>query len=394
MAINPYLKNHQLLNAWPLVMGEQIGAFNQLAGKGQPLNRNCSVYIDPDERFPIASALNDAFDMVADLLNYSPIPEWFTDTITFGKGIPSRFEYFQTKSIQNGGSWMLQAFGKRGTTLIQAAAPVVYSDPYGYGVNTLATITVAAGALTDPTEIQIFFQVADGAYAAADEHWQIEPASVALTGGNFVITVDRSLFVQPSIWATPYVVTDPNQLERHAADNANASPDFVTAVDVYRVYNDTTTQLEVLDWNNTVLGTFDGVIVEDGKLGLFTFHNDCWNQVLNCCCNRPVRLRVNYQAGLPLTYANGQGKMNNRLLTAIVRLSNVILPVELCPFCAATKTRYEQDRNPSMRDRVPIITQVAAQNYWGLTSYGAVFAYGVAVDMRIVAGGSITTHLR
>lgn len=389
MAISTYLKNHLLLNRYPFVMGERIPTFNQIAGRGAPLNANCDVYVLPD-RNDIQRALNSSYDKISRLLGYVPRPEWFQNTFTFGKGIPTRFEYFQTKSADNGGSWMLQDFGQRAVTLIQAAAPIVYSDQGGYGVDNTATITVPAGALTDTDEIQIFFTVTDGAPGVADERYQIEPATVTLSGGNFIITADRSLFVKLSIWATPYVVTDPNQLERNAADNATGSPDFITTVDVYRVYNDNTIQIEVLDWNSTLITTVDGVIIEDGQLGLFSIHNDCWNEILGCCCQRPVRLRVSYLAGQPLV----NGFMDSELEEAIIRLANTLMPTALCAFCEATKNRWEQDRNPSVRDRMAIITQQAAQNYFGLTSYGAVYAYQTAIDRRIVAGGSITSHLR
>lgn len=389
MAISASLKNYRLLNAWPRVMLENITTFNQIAGKGAPLNANCEVYVKPD-RETIARALDASYKKISRLLAYVPAPDWFTDTISLGRGIPTRFEYFQTHSADTGGSWMIQEFGKKATTLIQAAAPIVYSDVGGYGVFNTATVTVPMGALTDTDEVQIFFTVTDGAPGAADPRYQIEPAVVTTDGlGNFVITADRSLFVKLSIWAAPYVVTDPNNQTPNAADNASASPDFVTTVDVYRVWTDPTTQIEVLDWNNAVIGTFDGVIV-NGDLGLFTFHNDCWSTLLSCCCNRPVRLRVNYRAGLPLV----NGYMDAELEDAIVRLANTLMPVELCPMCAPTKNSWEQDRSPAVRDRVAIVTQVAAQNAFGYVTWGAIYAYQTAVDRRIVAGGKLTTSIR
>lgn len=353
-----------------------------------PLNANCEVYLQPSEREPIARALGSSYQKIARLLNYTPSPDWFSNTLSFGKGIPSRWEYFQTSTPKENGSWKLQDFGQRGATVILAAAPIVYSDVGGYGVNNTATIT-APTTVTNPDEIQVFFQVSDGSPNVADSRYQIEPVIVTIAGGIATITADRSLFIKPSVWATPYLVTDPNNQTPNAADNANASLDFITAVDVYRVFNDTTTQLEVLDWNNAVIGTFAGVIV-NSELGIFTFTNDCWDWILGCCCNRPVRLRVNYYAGLPLV----NGYMDNELEDAIVRLANTLMPTALCPFCEATKNRWEQDRNPSVRDRIAIITQQAAQNTFGLTSYGAVFAYQTAIDRRIVSGGKITTSLR
>ncbi len=388
MAISTYLKNHLLLNRYAPVMDENVTTFNQIAGKGAPLNENCDVYILSD-RDSINRALNASFDKIARLLQYAPRPDWFTDTMSFGNGIPFRWEFFQTNNYSEGGSWMLQDFGQRAVTLIQAAAPVAYSDVGGYGVDNTATIT-APTALTNPDEIQIFFQVSDGAPNVADTRYQIEPATVSISGGFVTITADRSLFVRPVIWATPYVVTDPNNQTRNAANNATGSPDFIAAVDVYRVYNDTTTQIEVLDWNNVLIDTFDAVIVEDGRLGLFTFHNDCWDTLIGCCCNRPVRLRVNYRAGLPLV----NGFMDSELEEAIIRLANVLMPEALCSFCEATKNRWEQDRNPSVRDRMAIITQQAAQNAFGYTSYGAIYAYQTAVNRRIVSGGKITMSLR
>jgi hypothetical protein len=388
MAINTYLENNLLLNLWPKKMQENITTFNQLAGRGAPLNANCDVYIQ-DERDAIADALDVSINMIGTLLNYWPRPKWYSDVISFGQGIPSRLEYFQTNTPDGGGSWKLHEFGTKATTLIQAAALITYSDVGGYGVNNTATITVPAGALTNTDEIQLFFQVSDGAPGGADPRYQIESTSVVLSGGNFVITANRSLFVKPSVWATPYLVTDPNNQTRNAANNADLSTDFVTAVDVYRVWTDPTTQIEVLDWNNNLINTFDGVIV-NSDLGLFTFHHDCWDGFLSCCCRRPIRLRVNYKAGEPLV----NGQMNNRLLLAIIRLANTIMPVEICPMCSPTKNAWEQDRNPAVKDRIAIITQTAAQNAFGIVTYGAVYAYQTAVDMRIPSGGKLTHSLR
>ena len=389
MAIALTVENNNLLNAWQRVMIEQITTFNQISGVGAPLSRNCEVYIQPDEREPIARALDSSIKKIARLLNYWPRPKWFADTLSFGSGVPMKRQYFQTNPPSGGGSWKLIEFGQRAATVIQAGASVTYSDVGSYGVNNTATITVAAPAgVTDPNEIQIFFRVADGAPGAGDTRYQIEPALVTLSGGNFIITADRSLFVSPTVWAAPYVVTDPNRTERNAANNANASTSFVTAVDVYRVYNSTTTQIEVLDWNNAVLETFDAVIV-DAETGLFTFYDNCWAG-LWCYCSRPTRLRLNYRAGLGLF----QGFMDAELEEAIVRLANVLMPVELCPFCAITKNRWEQDRMPAVRDRISLLSQESVNNAFGYVSWGSTYAFRTAVDRAITSGGKITRSLR
>ena len=388
MAIALSVENNNLLNAWPRVMIEQLTTFNQISGKGAPLNRNCSVYTQTEEREPIARALDSSIKKIARVLNYWPRPKWFVDTLSFGNGAPPRMQYFQTNTPHSGGSWKLIEFGQRATTLIDDAVTVVYSDVGGYGVNNTATITVTLPAgVTNPDEIQVFFRTADGAPSAGDSRYQIEPVEVSISGSTATITGARPLFVKPTVWAAPFVVTDPNYTERNAA-NYGAPTDFVTAVDVYRVYNNPTTQIQVLDWNNTVLDTFDAVIV-DAETGLFTFERTCWSRWWQYC-NRPMRLRLNYRAGLGLF----MGYMDSEVEEAIVRLANVLMPVELCPFCQATKNRWEQDRQPAIRDQVAVITQEAAHNAFGYVTYGAVYAYKTAVDRAIATGGKITRTLR
>jgi len=387
--VPPNLNDNYLLNNWPRVMLESIPTFNQVSGKGAPLKGNrCAVYIQPD-RDTIANALDVSINKMAHIMKYWPMPKWFKNTMSFGAGVPLRREIFQTFSVKNGGSYKLIEFGQRATSIIQAGAAIVYSDVGGYGVFNTATITVPAGVLTDVNEVQLFFQLADqqanAASGAGLERYQITPIQVTLTGGNFVITAPRALFVKPTIWATPYLVTDPNLQDVNAANNGNASTDFVTAVDVYRVYNDNTTQIEVLDWNNVVLDKFNAVIVNDLP-GLFTFENTCLSFLSSCCANRPTRLRVSYRAGEPLV----NGFMNNDLELAIIRLANVFMPVELCTFCAATKNMWNQDRNPSIKDRYPIMTRNATENEFGFLTNGTIYAYNVAVDNAISSGAKLT----
>lgn len=389
MAIVPRnLSDNYMLNRWPEIMLEALTTYNQITGKGAPLtNTRCKAYTSV-ERDPIASALDTAVNMMAHVMNFWPKPKWFTNTLSFGAGIPRKFEIFQVNAVKNGGSYKLIEFGTRATTLLQAAAPIVYSDVGSYGVDNTATITVAAGALTDPDEIAIFFQVSDqqanAKTGAGLERYQITPIQVELTGGNFVITLPKALLVQPTIWGTPYIVTDPNLQDVNAADNTT-NADFVTAVDVYRVYNDTTTQIEVLDWNNTVLGTFNAVMVQD-IAGLFTFENTCTAFIASCCCNRPTRLRINYRAGEPLV----NGYMNSELETAIIRLANNLVAVELCPLCAQTKNAFDQDRAPAVKDRYPIMTRNATENEWGMLTNGTIYAYSRATDNAIPKFSKLT----
>lgn len=386
MAIAKTVDNNLLLNAWQRVVDENEYSFNQVAGKGAPLNKNCDVYIQSD-RETIARALDQSLKKIARVLRYWPRPKWFQGTLHLGAGVPTRFEYLQTNTTEEGGSWKLIEFGQRATTLIDDNATVTYSDS-GYGVNDTATISVAT-SVTNPDEIQIFFRTADGAPGAADPRYQIEPARVSISGGVATIVASRWLFVKPNtIWDVPWVVGDPNNRERNKADSANTSSNFVTDVDVYRVYNDTTTQLELLDTNNDVLDTFTAEIVDD-ELGGFTFTRDCWDS-WRCYCHHPTRLRVSYRAGQPLV----NGYMDAELEDAIVRLANVLMPVELCTFQAPTKNRWENDRNPMVQQNISVLTPADLKNGFGSTLAGAVYAWRTAVDRSIASGGKITMRMR
>lgn len=376
------VENNYLLNAWPRVMLESEWHFNQVEGKGAPLNNGCSVYTQI-QREPIARALDTAVKKFADIMRFWPRPKYFQDIVPLGRGYPFQNQAFHTEK-----SMKLIEFGTRATTLVQANAPVAYSDPHVEGIDTLATVTVAAGALTSTDEIQIFFRVADGAKGAADERYQIEPTTVTLTGGNFVITAPRWLFVRPfTIWDVPFELTDPNRKEINAADTQNVA-DFVTEVDVYRVYTDTTTQVEVMNHNNdTVLATFSGVI-DSAELGIYVLHHTCCNFIASC--RYPVRLRVNYRAGEALSY----GAMDTELEEAIIRLANTLTPEKYCRLCDRVLDRWTQDNAyPTTTANQVVLTPGQQAVPWGALQ-GALYAWEVAIDRRLTRNGKLTMNRR
>lgn len=383
MAIAKSVPNALLLNRWPEIMGESIYTYNQVAGKGAPLSANCHVYIQ-GEREVIARALNDSIQKISRKLRYWPRPKWFTDTLSFGAGIPLKYQPIRVNPVEQGGSWKLIEFGQRATTIIDDNVTVTYTDN-GYGVYDTASMTVPT-ALTNADEIQVFFRTADGAPSVANENYQIEPLQVTISGGNATITGPRWLFVKPNaIWSVPFVRTDPNNKERNSADSKNTSTDFVTGVDIYRVYNDNTTQIEVLDWNNVALDTFNAVIVDD-ELGFFSFESGCWD---TSWCTRPTRLRAHYRAGEPLF----SGYMDGELETAIMRLANVLMPNEMCALAPDTKSRWDYDRKFPSDGTSVLLSADGANNPWGLVTFGAVYAWRTAVDRAIAHGGKMLKKL-
>lgn len=374
MAISEYVPVHGLLNAWQRINQESIWRFGQAAGQGAPIGA-CDVYIQSD-REQIASALNQAFSLFATYLGYYPRPIWATEQVTIGGGHPF---WWQQLRLPKGG--YLIEFGQRATSIIQAGAPVVYSDADGDGVNDTATITVASDV--DLDEAQIFFQVADGAFEAGDERYQIEPVRITRSGANIVIKGHRALFVKPAtIWDVPFSPTDPNYRTRNYADTATATG-FVTAVDVYRVYNDTASVGTLNGSHDTQTLVNGNLEIESGERGRFRFATPCVSSLDLGCLGYLRTVDVHFRAGYPLTY----GEMDNDLLRGIIRLANANMYRKLCSFCPEAAEIWQQDRFMAGAPENPVATR-HANNPFGL-SKGHVAAWLTVLERTSPSGGAM-----
>lgn len=192
-------------------------------------------------REDLADAIAQAEHKIATYLGYTLLPEWIVDErrptirpdrpelINLGT---SDVRWYNQVTIGEAKKWI--SGGQRVATLIEADAAIVYTDtiPTTDGYDETATVTVAAGSLTETCEIRAFFPG-----KAGDPIWEIKPLrSVALTGGNFVLVFDRHQAVLEELQEAyvPAVV--------EGTDNAN----FLTEIDVYRVFNDPQSQADLL----------------------------------------------------------------------------------------------------------------------------------------------------
>lgn len=379
-------KNYHLLNAWQRVCMADVWLFNQISGKGAPIasapDKGENVYLR-FERERIAAALQYATNNIAAYLHYWPRPQWFTQTIPLSRSTPFNWQELEVERKK------LIAFGVRNTSVIQAGAAIVYSDPNGYGVNDTASITVATTVSIN--EIQAFYTVADGAQTAANELYQIEPLTVTDNGnGTVTLTGHRALFVKPSIWKLPYVITDPNQRLPNSADTQTAA-DFVTTVDVYRVFNDTTTPISLYSANNTLLQQYDGEIV-DSELGFFRLGHLCTNTFFQ---HSPTKVQVNYYAGEAL---QDDGQMDSELEEAIVSFANAFMDERYSSFSEWTLNRVKRDQDPMLEKSggtpVSVLSPRDTNNPFGLRS-GEIRAWKVASGPRsIQMGGKFSRSIR
>lgn len=388
MAISKQYPTFALLNRWQTVLDVNEWHFNQIAGQGAPfVGDNCTqVWIQP-EREHVARALHNAVKKMKDAMGFYPRPVYLSERIPFGRGTPWQLQRLQTKW----GNRKLIEFGQRAASVISAGATVTYSDSDGDGVPDLATITVSSGVSTD--EVALFFRTADGATSAAHELWEITPITVTQSGGTTTITAPRAYFVKPStIWNIPRQSSDPNGLEKNAGGTMQ-SGDFVTAVDVYRVYTDTTTPLQVygdpiytqstsLSQN---LATTGVARIVDADLGLFEA------RVENCACidHHIQGVQVYYKAGQALEYTHMQSEMEE----ACIRLANTLMPQQVSTLCDVTWNMWAEDRQSMKVDNMVILQERDTGNPFGLKQ-GQVAAWHVARQYKLASGGKLTKAMR
>lgn len=316
---------HKLLNAWQQYMRVNPWHFNQIAGTGTlaPLSEPGDVVWVQPERDELAEGISHAIAVAVPFLKTFHRPVYTFEDIPFTSGWPGAYGAEVKARYRH-----IQAIGRRGVTLIEADAPVVYSDVGGGGVDNRATVTVTLpSGVTDPTQVRLFFKQADSLAAAeADDRWEIEPVTVSIAGGVATITGHRSLFANPALWRNPY--RSPNYNRASIEDGATTDAgDFITAVDVYRIYPDTTDAVTYLA--SPALNCTDceysevagSAYISNSELGLIRVCSNCnsWP-----CYGFPRYVRVHYLAGFPLDPITLQPDAN--ITRAFIRLANAKMP--------------------------------------------------------------------
>jgi hypothetical protein len=315
MAITPKAYNYRLLNAWASYNEVSVWNFNQITGDGvdAPLSTpGQGIFVQP-ERDLILRGILQAYSLGTDFIRTFHRPDYAVEHVVLNPYERLRRQLVQTRYHH------VQAIGQRATTVIESSATVVYSDEDGDGVDETATITVPT-TVTDVTEIQTFFRVADGAPGAADRRYEIEPLTVTLSGGNAIITGARALFVKPSIWKVPYLAPNWNSSSKNYGSTMVVG-NFVTEVDVYRVYPDATNAVAYGVARNCTCGyetEYGSANILDSRLGMLEL---CPPSPCHCGYFRYVD--IHYMAGIPLTVENTP---DPTLELAFVRLTNAMIP--------------------------------------------------------------------
>ena len=285
-------------------------------------------------REEIARSIAKAEEMIAEELHYWPAPKYFANEV-HSYPRPFNRELYgaagtprgQWKAVQlNWGK--VQGGGLMARTLIAAAGAVVMSDNDGDTINDRFTVTVAT-TVTDSDEVAIYFTSVDRNGVTLDETWRIRPVNVTISGGNAIITGHPSQLIKPDL------TTAVNAASLDVTTAAN----FVTTVEVYRLYRDVTTTTAdpaqgtalwedpdcdippcAVSWLPVCLGA------RNAEMGLVSV--DFWLDGAQCppSDREPDRVNLHYLAGEPLV----NGQMSRAMADVVAHLATGILPVGPC----------------------------------------------------------------
>jgi len=379
-------------------------AFNQVYNPEQPYPSDCNDvwlqqgYTGGSDRIvgreDVARAISIAEKQIADFLGFYPAPTWTVmeeHTWPYPKrGIQTSYPPIRTE-------WgKLISGGVEAETLLVADQAIAYQDRDNDGVDDTAIITVAEADWEDASISEVVVYAPDS--DVEETPWEIRNLEMEeLDSGELQITGPRSYFAgvfpagDPSEGYSLWNDTEELQLGTDA--------NFLTQVDVYRRYNDTSTQAKLV-YRGTPARTCATslcettcqdacIVIHRKRLGAVvtvpaSYSDDSWTLSTFTGNMIPDAVRLWYYSGLPRQVDDN--RIRPDLAEAIVRLANTHLPKAPCG-CSLTRERYERDWEE--QEMTDINVAMAASNF-GTTKRGAVFAVDVCRSLKPIAtGGSI-----
>lgn len=399
------------LDTYARMMAINQCSFNQVFNPTGPYPTECnevwlqSSWVGTSERLvgrdEIATAVATAEEMIAEALGFWPAPKFIAaDEKQWPlqrRGAQVRYPPYRLSYGE-----FIGAGRENIDTLISASESITYTDRDGDGVLDTATITITAAQLAAAganwQEIAVYYPAVylDWSLYPRDESWRIKPFRVVRNPntGNVTLTANRCQFVRPDLW------------EDDAAVDQSDFTAFITTVDVYRRYLDTSQQAQLVYTTEgpddclyppcneqcqnacVVIGNQDdrrnGIVkalAANHSVGGWTYQSFLENQY-------PDHVRTWYLGG-------AWKKINNwieadllqqnhpAMAEAIVRLANTYLPEAPCD-CNRTQSRWKRDRE---EQDINNIDTALAMSAFGTTMRGAVFAWSVVKRLNPLGGG-------
>lgn len=280
------------------------------------LEYQCREYWTRAMRQTAARYLAVAQSMIETELKYSLCPAW----------VESEEQPYSAPLIVK--QKQVIAAGVRATETIEAGSVVDHSsDP--------AVIGPMVTSVTSTAEIVVYYPGTTEA---------IEPQQISISSGLLTIYIPRCRLVNIAQQGEPIAY--------------DVLANFTDTVDVVRVYNDPSTQAELV-WDHQcgLACATNGcseytqtacMYIRDGEVGSVqvqpaTYADGVWTEASVAYRGRPYKVRLNYRAGL--------SSLTPQLEDAIVRLAHTLMPKEPCG-CDVVQRLWQRDRNvPLVLDR-------------------------------------------
>lgn len=302
------------LDEFAAIIGISPLAFNQLESPSLQRTTTCGEIFFSDSwqhsdrigRNDIALAIKQAEEDISREVGFNLLPDWTLEerlpyphpapAELYGIGINPRW---QMKSVEANRGYLISG-GVRAKTLIQAGATFTRTDVDTDGYAETCTLNVTT-TVTDVNEIHLYYPAQDGS-----DEWEIRPIKVTINNG-----IARIIFKSWQVAAA-------NQMDDLRANvlNADIPTSYETTVDVYRVYNDPSTQAQFL-WENMPgdgscgscyacqLGSQSGCFhFRDPRMGFlvpapasYDSSTGLWTSTDWLACREPDQIRLWYYSG-------------------------------------------------------------------------------------------------
>jgi hypothetical protein len=226
------------LDLWAEWFGINPLHFNQLYSEDYP-DDNCGevwfqhAWHEKNQiaREDLARAIRSAEAAITDQVKYNLIPDWLFQKIKVPRlARPELYGAYnlnirgQTRSLELPYGHYIAA-GYQTKQALVTGTSIVRSDEDGDGYAETCTVTFATDQ-TAECQMRVYYPGEDG-----DDIWEIRPLdSVVIAGGACTITFKS------------WLIADPDLIEQGAAIDGDAAASYVSTVDVYRVYNNPSTQ--------------------------------------------------------------------------------------------------------------------------------------------------------
>jgi hypothetical protein len=334
------------------VIGYPECAFFGVNMTGEVTRGRCRIVLKSD-RDAIQDALAESQQEIEQVTGFPLQPKWFAnEQHQYGPVAPGlRYRQWLRAPVILTKKTKIIEIGVRAEAAISAGEAVDHTnDP--------AVIGPVATTVTDEDEIHIFHPGTD---------IEIDPSSIAISGGNVTIEVPRCRMVKASLADNPSQGLDYTDLTN-----------FEATVDVKQVYNDSSQEATFVHPKRCDCSedTQSGCIyVDDYEIGVLEVSR---NGNCTACGCIPDFVRINYRAGL-----NSVGDaIEQQVRDMVIRLAHSKMPYEPCG-CDLGANMWRRDRN------IPTtLTRERVNCPFGLSD-GAWFAWQQANAIKVWRASAI-----